>query len=231
MARSCTSGSCDTATKSDSRGRSAGSSWMGVTQISPPSGRARKADHKVPQSAGAPAGAQGGLGMGSRGGGLTVALAAAVLGACGGDRAVTRAAEFVKAARSVRVHVQDKAGDGVRNIEIVCPDRVRVTAETTSGRLEVVAIGADAFGRTGEGVWIKVPLSFVNAPAICPGATRRPEAQDVAALLQAMTKLTVAERPIGPRQVNGVPCQDWEARDRGPAPDRLDVPRILMCLG
>lgn len=169
--------------------------------------------------------------MGSRGGGLTVALAAAVLGACGGDRAVTTAAEFVKAARSVRVHVQDKSGHAVRDIEIVCPDRVRVTAETTSGRLEVVAIGAEAFGRTGQGAWIEVPLSFVNAPAICPGATRRPEAQDVVTVLQAMTKLMVSEQPIGPRAVNGVPCQDWEARDRRTAPDRSDVPRILMCLG
>jgi hypothetical protein len=144
---------------------------------------------------------------------------------------VTTAAEFVKAARSVRVHVQDKSGDAVRDIEIVCPDRVRVTAETTSGRLEVVAIGAEAFGRTGKGAWIKVPLSFVNAPAICPGATRRPEAQDVVTVLQALTKLMVSEQPIGPRAVNGVPCQDWEARDRGPAPARSDVPRIVMCLG
>lgn len=157
--------------------------------------------------------------------------AALLLGSCGGDRAVGGAADFVRAARSVRLQVQEKAGNVTRNVEILCPDRVRVTAETATGKLEVVAIGSAAFGRTGEGPWIKVPLSFVDAPAICSGATWRPQAQDLATLLQAMTRLVVSEQPIGPREVSGVPCQDWEARDRGPAPDRRQTPRILLCLG
>jgi len=169
--------------------------------------------------------------MESRRAQFAVAFATLALGTCGGDRALSGAADFVRAARSVRVHVQDQSGEGARNVEIVCPDRVRVIADTTSGRLEVVAIGAEAFGRTGDGDWIKVPLSMVNAPAICAGTTWRPDAQDLATLLQAMTKHMVSEQPIGPRQVNGVPCQDWEARDRGPAPDRSGVPRIRMCLG
>ena len=88
--------------------------------------------------------------MGSRGP-FAVALAALVLGACGGDRALRAAADFVRAARSVRVDVRDRSGEGARRVEVVCPDRVRVIAETTSGRLEVVAIGAEAFGRTGDG--------------------------------------------------------------------------------
>ncbi|HJR51616.1 MAG TPA: hypothetical protein VJ794_10945 [Gemmatimonadales bacterium] len=169
--------------------------------------------------------------MGSRGAPLTAGLTALLLAACGGDRAVGVAAEFVRAARTVRLHVQDKAQAATRTVEIVCPDRVRVTAETASGRLEVVGIGDQAYGRTGEGAWIRVPLSFVNAPAICPGATWRPQAQDLATLLQAMTELAVSEQPIGPRAVNGVACQDWEARERGPAPAGDPVPRILMCLG
>jgi hypothetical protein len=144
---------------------------------------------------------------------------------------MSNAADFVKAARSVRMQVKDVAGEGARDVEIVCPDRVRVTAETTSGRLEVVAVGADAFGRTGAGAWIKVPLSFVNAPAVCAGATWRPNAQDLPTLLQAMTRFAVSEQPIGPREVSGVPCQDWEARDRGPGADGSQTPRILLCLG
>jgi hypothetical protein len=168
--------------------------------------------------------------MGSRRARLTVVPAALVLGCCGADRAVSGAADFVKAARSVRIQVQEKAGNATRNVEILCPDRVRVTAETTSGTLEVVAIGSEAFGRTGEGPWIKVPLSFVNAPPICSGSSWRPEAQDLGAVLHAMTRLVVSEQPIGPRAVNGVPCQDWEARERGPAPKGRD-PRIRLCLG
>jgi hypothetical protein len=169
--------------------------------------------------------------MGGRGARLAVALAAAVLGACGGDRAVGAAAAFVKGARSVRLHVDDRSPDGGRTVEIVCPDRVRVTAETTSGRLEVVAVGDEAFGRTGAGAWIKVPLSFVNAPAICSGATWRKDAQDLGTLLEAMTRLAVSEQPIGPRQVNGVACQDWEARDKDPQSEAGAAPAILMCLG
>lgn len=157
--------------------------------------------------------------------------AALLLGSCGGDRAVGGAADFVRAARSVRMQVQEKPGNTTRNVEILCPDRVRVTAESTSGKLEVVAIGSEAFGRTGAGPLIQVPLSFVNAPAICSGSTWRPQAQDLATLLQAMTRLVVSEQPIGPREVNGVPCQDWEARDRGPASDRRQTPRIRLCLG
>jgi hypothetical protein len=158
-------------------------------------------------------------------------LAALVLASCGGDRAVSGAADFVRAARSVRMQVQEKDGSATRSVEMRCPDRVRVTAETASGRLEVVAIGAEGFGRTGEGPWIKVPLSFVNAPAICSGSTWRPQAQDLPTLLQAMTRLVVSEQPIGPREVNGVPCQDWEARERVPASDRSRTPRVVLCLG
>ena len=169
--------------------------------------------------------------MGSRGARLTVGLTALVVGACGGDRAVGTAAAFVKGARSVRLRVDDRSPGGGRKVEIVCPDRVRVTAETTSGRLEVVAVGDQAFGRTGDGGWIEVPLSFVNAPAICSGATWRPDGPDLGALLEAMTKLAVSEQPIGPRSVNGVACQDWEARDQAPASDQGGSAAILMCLG
>jgi hypothetical protein len=169
--------------------------------------------------------------MGSRRAPFAVACATLLLGTCGGDRALSGAADFVRGARSVRVHVQDQSGEGARSVEVVCPDRVRVIAETTSGRLEVVAIGAEAFGRTGDGAWIKIPLSLVNAPPVCAGATWRPGAQDLVTLLQATAKLMVSERPTGPREVNGVPCQDWEARDRGGATERAAAPRIQMCLG
>jgi hypothetical protein len=169
--------------------------------------------------------------MGSRGARLTVGVTALLVGACGGDRAVGAAAAFVKGARSVRLRVDDRSVGAGRTVEIVCPDRVRVTAETTSGRLEVVAIGAQAFGRTGDGGWIKVPLSFVNAPPICSGATWRPDGQDLGTLLEAMTNLALSEQPIGPREVNGVACQDWEARDKVPATDQGAFPAILMCLG
>jgi hypothetical protein len=162
---------------------------------------------------------------------FAVALATLVLGTCGGDRALRGAADFVRAARSVRVHVRDQSGEGARRVEVVCPDRVRVIAETTSGRLEVVAIGAEAFGRTGEGDWIKVPLTLVDAPPVCAGATWRPGAQDLVSLLQDTAKLAVSERPTGPREVSGVPCQDWEARQPGGAAERAAAPRIRMCLG
>lgn len=169
--------------------------------------------------------------MGSRTARLTVGAAGFILGACVGEPAVSVAAEFVRAARSVRMQVQDRSADAARQVEIVCPDRVRVTAETSSGRLEVVAVGDEAFGRTGDGAWIKVPLSFVNAPVICAGATWRRGTQDLATILQAMAGLDVAEQPVGPRQVNGVPCQDWEARGRGPAGPGDAAPRFSMCLG
>jgi hypothetical protein len=108
---------------------------------------------------------------------------------------------------------------------------VRVTAEGAAGRLEVLAIGGKAFGRTGEGDWIEVPLSLVDAPAICRGASWRPDAPDLATLLQAMSQLAVSERPIGPRQVSGVACQDWEAREHGPAAVGADAASIVLCLG
>jgi hypothetical protein len=169
--------------------------------------------------------------MGSRGARLAVVPAILVLGSCGGDRAVSGAADFVRAARSVRMQVQEKGSSAARRVEILCPDRVRVTAPTAAGKLEVVAIGAEAFGRTGEGPWIRLPLSFVHAPAICRGSTWRPGTQDLATLLQAMTRYAVSEQPIGPREVNGVPCQDWEARGRGQATAAGETPRILFCLG
>src|SRR5687768_4785838 len=98
--------------------------------------------------------------MGSRTARLTVAAIGFVVGACAGRKAVDVAAEFVRAARSVRMQVQDGSAEKARQVEIVCPDRVRVTAETTAGRMEIVAVGDEAFGRTGQGAWIKVPLSF-----------------------------------------------------------------------
>ena len=167
--------------------------------------------------------------MGSRTARLTVGVFGFVLGACAGQKAVGVAAEFVRAARSVRMQVKDGSADAARQVEIVCPDRVRVTAETTSGRLEIVAVGDQAFGRTGEGAWIKVPLSFVNAPVICAGAPWRRDGQDLATILHAMASLQVAEQPVGPRQVNGVACQDWEARS--PAAGGAATPRFGMCLG
>src|SRR6185436_20856639 len=132
--------------------------------------------------------------MGSRGARLAVGLLGFAAGACGGERALSLAADFVRAARSVRMQVKDHAAEAVRNVEIVCPDRVRVTVQTPSGTLEVLAVGQEAFGRTGDGAWIKVPLSLVDAPAICRGASWRPSAQDLPTLLQAMSQLTVAER-------------------------------------
>jgi hypothetical protein len=169
--------------------------------------------------------------MGSRGARLAVGLGAFVAAACGGDRALSVAAEFVRAARSVRMEVKDHSAEAVRTVEILCPDRVRVTAETTSGRLEVLAIGEDAFGRTGDGAWIRVPLTLVDAPAICGGAPWRPAAQDLPSFLQAMSRMAVAERPIGPRQVSGVPCQDWEARAQGAGPGSGASDAITLCLG
>jgi hypothetical protein len=160
-----------------------------------------------------------------------VGVAAFLVGACGGERAVNSAADFVRAARSVRMQVQDRSAGAERRVEIVCPDRVRVTADTPSGRLEVVAVGQQAFGRTGDGAWIKVPLSFVNAPAVCAGATWRPGAPDLATFLRAMMNLQVSEEPVGPRQVNGVACQDWEAVDRRPAAPAGGRPRFRLCLG
>jgi hypothetical protein len=141
---------------------------------------------------------------------------------------VGTAAEFVRAARSVRLQVRDGAAEAAREVEILCPDRVRVIASTTSGRLEVVAVGAQAYGRTGEGAWIKVPLSFVKAPAICRGATWQ-DGQDLPSLLQALTERELAEKPVGPRAVSGVACQDWEAREK--LGRRQGAPPILMCLG
>jgi hypothetical protein len=129
------------------------------------------------------------------------------------------------------MQVKDHSAEAVRTVEILCPDRVRVTADTTSGRLEVLAIGEEAFGRTGEGAWIRVPLTFVNAPAICGGSPWRPAAQDLPSLLQAMSRLAVAERPVGPRQVSGIACQDWEARAQGAAPAGGDAAAITLCLG
>jgi hypothetical protein len=140
------------------------------------------------------------------------------------------AADFVRAARSVRMQVKDHSAEGVRTVEILCPDRVRVTADTTSGRLEVLAIGEEAFGRTGDGAWIRVPLTFVNAPAIC-GGSWRPAAQDLPSLLQAMSQMTVAERPVGPREVSGIACQDWEARAQRAVPAGGDAAAITLCLG
>jgi hypothetical protein len=169
--------------------------------------------------------------MGSRTARLTVGLTGFVLGACGGERAVAVAADFVKAARSVRMQVQDSSAGAARSVEIVCPDRVRVTAETASGRLEIVAVGEQAFGRTGSGAWIKIPLSLVNAPVICAGAPWRRGAQDLATILHAMTSLEVSEQPVGPREVNGVACQDWEARRRTPAGDAAAAQRFGLCLG
>jgi hypothetical protein len=169
--------------------------------------------------------------MGSRTARLTLGVVAFVVGACGGERAVSMAADFVKAARSVRLQVQERSAKAARQVEIVCPDRVRVTADTTSGRLEIIAIGDQAFGRTGEGAWIKVPLSFVNAPVICRGATWRSGAQDLATTLHAMTTFEVSEQPVGPREVNGVACQDWEARARTTAGADDASPRFGLCLG
>ena len=171
--------------------------------------------------------------MGSRTARLTVGAIGFVVGACAGQKAVDVAAEFVRAARSVRMQVHDRSAEKARQVEIVCPDRVRVTAETTSGRMEIVAVGDQAFGRTGEGAWIKVPLSFVNAPVICAGAPWRRGAQDLATILHAMTSLEVSEQPVGPRQVNGVACQDWEARTRVAATaGEADGPaRFGLCLG
>jgi hypothetical protein len=168
--------------------------------------------------------------MGSRGARLTVGLAALLASDCGGDRALGAAAEFVRTARTVRLQVKDHAAGPVRQVEIVCPDRVRVTADGAAGRLELLAVGQEAFGRTGDRAWIKVPLSLVDAPAICRGAHWRPAAQDLASLLEAMSQLSVSERPTGPRQVSGVVCQDWEARDRRPLGDG-PAPSILVCLG
>ena len=162
---------------------------------------------------------------------LTVGVAGFVVGACVGEKAVAVAAEFVRAARSVRMQVQDRSADAARIVEIVCPDRVRVAAETTSGRLEIVAVGDQAFGRTGEGAWIKVPLSLVNAPVICAGAPWRRDTQDLATILHAMTTLDVSEQPVGPRAVNGVACQDWEARGRPAGGGSEGSPRFGLCLG
>jgi hypothetical protein len=134
----------------------------------------------------------------------------------------------VRTARSVWLQVRDRSAAAAREIEILCPDRVRVVAATASGRLEVVAIGRQAFGRTGDGAWIRVPLSFVNAPAVCRGAW--PDGPDLATLLQALTEREVSERPVGPRQVSGVACQDWEARERRPARAQ-EAPPVVLCLG
>lgn len=171
--------------------------------------------------------------MGSRTARLTVGAIGFVVGACAGQKAMDVAAEFVRAARSVRMQVQDRSAEKARQVEIVCPDRVRVTAETTAGRMEIVAVGDQAFGRTGEGAWIKVPLSFVNAPVICAGAPWRRGAQDLATILHAMTSLDVSEQPVGPRQVNGVACQDWEARTRAAAANGAtdESARFGLCLG
>jgi hypothetical protein len=169
--------------------------------------------------------------MGSRTARLTVGIAGFVVGACAGEKAVGVAAKFVQAARSVRMQVKDGSADAARQVEIVCPDRVRVTAETTSGRLEIVAVGDQAFGRTGAGAWIKVPLALVNAPVICAGAPWRRGSQDLATILQAMTSFDVSEQPVGPREVNGVACQDWEARSRSAASADADAPRVGLCLG
>jgi hypothetical protein len=158
-----------------------------------------------------------------------VGLTALVAGACGGARVLNAAAEFVRTARSVRLQVKDHAAGPVRHVEIVCPDRVRVTAEGAAGRLELLAVGDEAFGRIGTGDWIQVPLSLVGAPPICRGARWHPGAQDLTTLLQAISQLAVSERPVGPREVSGVACQDWEARDRAAG---AGVPgAIVLCLG
>jgi hypothetical protein len=147
--------------------------------------------------------------------------------ACGW-RAVSKASEQVKNATSVRLRVEDKRS-GTRTIDAVCPDKVRIKADTTSGPLEIVAIGKKALGRTGDSRWISVPMSFVNVPPVCSGATWAQSGKDLAGILADMMDLQVTEVPIGPREVSGVPCQDWEAREAGPDPHGTR-PRIRLCL-
>ena len=52
--------------------------------------------------------------MGSRGARLAVVIGAFVTGACGGDRALGVAAEFVRAARSVRLEVKTHSAEAAR---------------------------------------------------------------------------------------------------------------------
>ena len=153
-----------------------------------------------------------------------------VLIGCGGDRAIGRASEFVRAAQSVRIHAVDKeSGPSGRRIQIACPDKVRIEADSSSGPLEIIAIGNTVVARTGDAGWIKAPMSFVNAPAVCVGSSWAEGRKDLGTVLSEMTRLVVSEVMIDPRQVNGVQCQDWEARERGPDPGGKK-PRIRLCL-
>ena len=54
--------------------------------------------------------------------------------------------------------------------------------------------------------------------------------KSLADILDDITALIITEVPIGPREVSGVPCQDWVARDRGPDASGWK-PRIRLCLG
>jgi hypothetical protein len=144
---------------------------------------------------------------------------------------VTKASEFIRNAKSVRVQVVDKeSGPKARSVEIVCPDKVRITAETTSGRLEIVAVGQSVVARTGDSPWIKAPMSFVNAPAICTGSPWAGQRKDLATVFEGLTKLVITEVLSDPRDVNGIRCQDWQARERGPDASGTK-PRVRFCLG
>ena len=162
---------------------------------------------------------------------IAAVLVTIVASGCGYLSFARETVSFLKSARSVRIRVRDKASQGAfRDIEIVCPDRVRVRAVTPAGRLEIVAVGENAFGRVDDGLWTTVPLATINAPGLCAGSAWKPRGKNLTTLVEEAT--TNAEWiPKGSvRTVNGVACQTWELRNwtdgNGPKP-----PAGSMCVG
>jgi len=139
------------------------------------------------------------------------------------------AAAFVRQARSARIVVQPKGADAKpRQVEVQCPDRVRVVTETTEGTRETVVVDGRGYSRLGQGAWTIVPPAFANAPPVCEGAAWRTGA-DLPSVLEAMASSPVTEGET--HTPLGVPCHSWMMGRKKPPSSPRQVTQIGICLG
>ena len=159
-----------------------------------------------------------------------IGMAVSVWYVLGGERHIKTASDFVAAARSVRIELEEP-GAPTRTIDIQCPDRVRVETRTAAGPLVIVGVGTTAVARQGSGPWRPVPASSVHVPPVCADS---PWNGGKPPLAEALRSLTGRGRRVEDARLEttvpfGDTCRFWRVHGRWDVgPDTSDQTRLCL---